>query len=679
MTEPVVYGAPRLRWVVPLVWVLALAPVLLLGLHAKAILPLDWSERPLDGFQPVGGFSYAVPIGTTWMNRKLVGDTPAQVFEDGRLLPCPNPPGGETAELGRGRYQMDGQWVFLAASDNSDPRTNGRRYHLRWPTPPSERLLSVVKVWSQAGVLVGLWFSRRAMWTLLRRPPLWLSLAVVIVPLAAHRWWFFFDVPLPAVHPDSGSYYALARLIWAGEWPHFEIRPLAYPLFLSAVLGTTRSLMGLMIVQTLMTAASACVLVFAVHRLRRPLALWAAIGMAGFVTGLWPIEHDTAVLSENLYVNGIVFGLGFMILALAAGRGIYFAAASTALGVTILTRPAGLFLVVPYVMCLAFLIWNGRSRPHIVAFALPLPLLILSMSSYNYVTSKVFNVTAWGEANLAVATFTMWRGHPSYPDDVNAKIAVIRGMIDERMTDQERAALAGSWDPDLLAPALFKGFWNPALNAASTIGADYLESRRWIRRISLDSIRSRPSAYAKFVWTMSYLFYVKNVRYTADFGDFMRFRVQNLFTTQVVAQVGQDPLRTEMVQTFLHRELPAAVRIGGECAGTANAVTLLPTASRRVHWLVQGWRDALFATSTWAYAFAAVLLAAVVRLTASRGRHLGAFVLVLIGVSLVSAGTIVCLVEYANQRYSYPTEFIYYVTVALAPLLWTNPRFDPQP
>jgi hypothetical protein len=87
-------------------------------------------------------------------------------------------------------------------------------------------------------------------------------------------------------------------------------------------------------------------------------------------------------------------------------------------------------------------------------------------------------------------------------------------------------------------------------------------------------------------------------------------------------------------------------------------------------------RDQMFGSALWVYAFFLVLFMALVRLAASGGRHLGAFVVSVIGISVVCAGLLVCLVEYGGQRYSYPTEFIYFVTVALAPLLWTNLRFS---
>ena len=68
----------------------ACLPYILLALHRAALLPLAWSDRALSAPQHVAGFNYAVPLSTNWMSHSVVGDSPVQLLEDGRPLPCPN-------------------------------------------------------------------------------------------------------------------------------------------------------------------------------------------------------------------------------------------------------------------------------------------------------------------------------------------------------------------------------------------------------------------------------------------------------------------------------------------------------------------------------------------------------------------------------------------------------------
>jgi hypothetical protein len=50
------------------------------------------------------------------------------LFEDGRPLGPAHSPHSEVRTIGKGRYAHWGAAVYFSTSDNSDPRTNGRRY-----------------------------------------------------------------------------------------------------------------------------------------------------------------------------------------------------------------------------------------------------------------------------------------------------------------------------------------------------------------------------------------------------------------------------------------------------------------------------------------------------------------------------------------------------------------------
>ena len=156
-----------------------------------------------------------------------------------------------------------------------------------------------------------------------------------------------------------------------------------------------------------------------VHRLARPAAPWAAIGMAVAATSFWSLEFDTSILSDSLYANSIVFAFGFLFWGLATGSRAVLAASSAAIAATIATRPAGLFLIVTFAITVIYLWHTGRTWRQIAAFAIPLPALMLALSLYNLAVAGVFGITAWGEANIAVATFTFWEQDPSYPPEVN--------------------------------------------------------------------------------------------------------------------------------------------------------------------------------------------------------------------------------------------------------------------
>ena len=54
-----------------------------------------------------------------------------RVFEDGRELGPAHAAHSDIRQHGGGRYSHWGDQLYFSASDNSDPRTNGRRYSVR--------------------------------------------------------------------------------------------------------------------------------------------------------------------------------------------------------------------------------------------------------------------------------------------------------------------------------------------------------------------------------------------------------------------------------------------------------------------------------------------------------------------------------------------------------------------
>ncbi len=110
---------------------------ILVHLHSNAIYSLAWEREPLKMKDAIhrGGYSYKVPLGIDWMDRKDLGGSPAIVYEDGIPLKFPNATPFAIRNRGEGRFSVERGNLFLSSSDNSDPRSNGRHYEIYWPTP----------------------------------------------------------------------------------------------------------------------------------------------------------------------------------------------------------------------------------------------------------------------------------------------------------------------------------------------------------------------------------------------------------------------------------------------------------------------------------------------------------------------------------------------------------------
>ncbi len=652
-----------------------ITPALLATLHVSALAPLVRQSVTL-ALQPHEGHAFAAEFPRThpWFFEPDI-----RVLEDGAPLPFPALPSRQqVVRDGAGRFHVEPGLIFVSTTDNSDPRSNGRVYTLSQPWA----LPRVAIVMWPIALLATIWIAvvcRRELAGWNRRAG-FLQAAILLVALVtANRAGFFLDYPIAGIYPDSGTYYRVAEQLGTGEWPNFGNRPPVFPIFLKLVYAIDNRAMAVAAAQTVLSILGALSLVYAISSRRPSLSLAAGALMAMFVCGYYPFEYDTGVLSESLYTSGLMAAFGSLLVGLHRSSWAWLAFSSAAMALTILTRPAGMFLLGTYLIVVAFLLW--RRRPHVVtvAFMAPMPLLLLLMSGYNYRVVGVFAPTTWGEANFAVATQLSWQTDPAYPPAINEAIAEIHDIIYARMASlgKDPAVLETSWDPDVVGPVFLESFNITALDVALTMGGAYeTGSRAWIRRVGIDAIRKRPSRYFKFVYTMLRLYF----RPTGEY-DF-RSKLQNLAETYYVRRTFSasqgDPLVTRLGKEFADGVPPPGVFITDTDPAAALApgerIVIEPTRLWRIYDMTHRFRQFIFVRQIWPLFLLAGLVASALRLIRSRGQDDAAFALFVVAISALGAALVVSLVEYSQPRYSYPMEWTYGIAMVLLALLWIRPE-----
>ncbi|WCS26421.1 class I SAM-dependent methyltransferase [Methylobacterium sp. NMS14P] len=88
--------------------------------------------RGTNPFAPLGGFKYWAHIGHPDRDDTTSGVEPIALYEDGRPLGPARATPEAIETIGLGRYAHIGRFLVMSASDNSDPRTNGRAYHIEF-------------------------------------------------------------------------------------------------------------------------------------------------------------------------------------------------------------------------------------------------------------------------------------------------------------------------------------------------------------------------------------------------------------------------------------------------------------------------------------------------------------------------------------------------------------------
>jgi len=78
------------------------------------------------------------------------------------------------------------------------------------------------------------------------------------------------------------------------------------------------------------------------------------------------MEHDSAMLSESVYASCLMLSFAGLMIGLRARQISWLASASAAMALAILTRPAGMFLIVTYLLVLAWLFATGPPPPTLI-------------------------------------------------------------------------------------------------------------------------------------------------------------------------------------------------------------------------------------------------------------------------------------------------------------------------
>jgi len=508
--------------------------------------------------------------------------------------------------------------------------------------------------------------------SLVARPPFHiLALILFGVSLTTHLP-FFWYYPGVDLSQDSNSYLDIVNTMRTGKWPHFIFRTPGYPLFIWAVTALLDRWLAVIFLQSLLSFASALCMVYAVFRVRRSLALPAALAMCGFLGSSQVLFYDISLLSDSLYTSTVILSAAFLILAVGRRGPAHFAAVSLLMALAILVRPAGLYFVVIYVLVLGHILWNRYGRGAALGFAVPFPAVLLAFCAYNYSTLGEFVISPFAEANYAGATVLFWERDPRLPALVND---ALKGLPDtyrsQGITPSDLEAVRTSWDCDLLFGIYVKAYnrmiWGAGWGSGTRFGAgDYLHNRRYIREVSMAAVRRHPVLYGKLVWANMVMFF-RGVGYKFDIYSSLAYRTR-----------GHLPSAAETFYSSGAGEQPPpsdkqAARPGGGVGDDLSPV------ARRLLGLQVAWQSLhgmLFQRAFWSWAYFGVFALSAVRLVRSRGRLPGAFLLCILALVPLGASLVVCLVEEATDRYSYPTQFVYYLSVALVPLLWVSP--DPN-
>jgi hypothetical protein len=276
--------------------------------------------------------------------------------EDGRPIGEPHTGHASIAEDGRGRFSHWQGAVLFSTPDNSDPRTNGRRYAagakasvkpiVLWPALALvvlalARGLAVAPAWRASLARVGAFASRHVGLAAVAI----VSLAIALAGEALWRASAFH----PILYTDSPSYL---NAPWMRGYFYYGL------LNAGAGLGLTAPFLVVMHFAAFSLGVSA--IGWAVARASGS-RLVGALCATALITNVQILGFMPGLLSEPLFTAFVLVHLAFGIEALRSGRPRDLAIAAAAAGLAILVRPAGIGLLVGVVaLVLVIRPWSTR-------------------------------------------------------------------------------------------------------------------------------------------------------------------------------------------------------------------------------------------------------------------------------------------------------------------------------
>jgi hypothetical protein len=617
-----------------------------------------------------------------------------RLLENGKPLGPGHAPFVYVRDQGGGSYVHWGKTLFFSTSDNSDPRENGRLYTLAYPISLRPYLLVFVPV---CFVLLLLWWRFVRFRELFQAPPagglsgfvarnfaLLVSGLIVVIPSLISIMPSLIFYFLPIMTGDSFAYASIPYQISQGHLPYLWAAP-GYTVFAGIVLGVSGRIAAIVILQLLCMFASSLFLLYAVHRAFGWVCIPAGIAIAGFLTCSCSVVNAFSFMTESLYSSLLVTAIGVLVRGIQTKRLFYYFLLASIIGMITFVRPAGLFLLVSLLMLMAFLASNGRPLRQVLAIPLPALTVLAMVMSYNYILigqPAVSPMHLWAPLG---STSLFWKEDPTLSAITNEAIQSFQKLI----PPEDRRLVATSWDCDRLNDVYSRHF-NPAiLHMRKRLGASQaynplgVPSPEAIERITAEctkmvviAISNDPQAYAKFILTNLRCWFFKSMNSEQDCDVYMTLRATYrwLYIDPRVKEPTEHYSRRELYDAISHvlyeyDQLPYLPYYYLVSGGSATDVRLITTNIQRLHLALLEVNRLVFRNQLWVYAFLAVFVFSCVQWIRSRFRSERYFVLVFCTTIPVGAALVASMGCHSTIRYSFCTEFIYYLSVALVPIL----------
>jgi hypothetical protein len=665
--------------------------LLAIGLFLHNSVGLVWEKRGLatkqmkEGIGYPGAYAYTIPLGTTWMSQDKRGTSaPAQVREDGIAMALQDSPHADIADKGAGRYSLWNRYLFFSTSDNSDPRTNGRKYELYWPVPITVnpafiRMIYILAIFMTAlmGWCYVNWLLKKIVaskkytmgeWQMVlpsARSLFWISCGIMTLGFALARLPWLLDFRLPFIQYDTNSYFEPIKHMLAGNWPIFSKRTPGYPVFLSLALGTVPKLMFVVTLQCALSFSSALFFLYAIYKSCGRLVIFASVAILAHVTQPLLSSHDFALLTESLFTSLFLFSLGFLFLGTRNPRMLTLLAASLLGGCAILVRPSGIFILGCVIIAFLYLLLTRARLKYILSLILPLPSILLLLMTYNYFTFDGFAMSTLGGQTRWAVSSLFWETDESFPLKINESIKTLSAEIPE----EDRQIVLQSWDLEKIQ-SLYQKWASYVFYRCPYIPMElYRSNQEYFDIVAWKAIKTHPAGAIRFFVSTLFMFFEDPSSYRINMYSDIHWIAAQMY----IEGTAKDPFIGREFASF--SAIPTLEMHTAQDGQKSIKINHSELRGKQLYNILERFDQIAFDTTfyknikLWTVIFLIIFVFSFIRVLQTRFHHWGSFIIFATCASLLGAGMVIAFTSPITNRYPSPTRFIEVLSLALVPLL----------
>ena len=534
--------------------------------------------------------------------------------------------------------------------------------------------------------------------SILNKYALALSLLILLGAFLLARLPYFLYSPVPEVATeDTMEYYEVVMQILSGQSKiDFSHISAGYPLFLMFIGFISNTIMAVVIAQNIASFISGAFFIYAIHRCYPNLTIWAAIVFTGYFASENNIHWDSDLYPDSIYASMLLLFCGMLLLAIKNDNIYYYSIASFIAGYLILIRVSSIFIFPVILIFIVFLLVNKKPVKTVIALLAPVIIILFSYSAYNSYSIGSFSFIP--VERLSGAKRPVEKRIAASEQDQK----FINHVLDFLPPENEYNLIRNSWDIDKVNNAYLETRFGNELYFDSS-GALILKTI-FFKKLNIDTLVASSKleqyeiyknefhqhfgntkcfievSYSDYKYkTINLLAYFSN--FTIDY-DFYNYRYGWRYFFFNVGQCQTGPFRyypyqggnkgimiDDKLRLFGFKEL---VNYPPKTSDDFEKEKEKRNAS--ISYKIYGKAKSLFFAAffkniVWIILFFAAFLISFYKLIKSKFSDSDSFLVFVFCLINISSAFLFTLISMALPRYTFTTEFTYYIVISLLPLM----------